>query len=276
VAEKVFKPLISNAKLWQIYESMLRARLFEERFAAQSRMPFRLRREEAMLAALLDGLGKRDVLIARKENLGAALLRGQSIDSVLGQALSDDRTATRPIFAPATESNIFTGSVAEMATFAAGVAMGLQIQKASRSPRSVTLALLGEVKDGLKLGAALRVAAQSSLPLILVCRTNNAQKLALDSQELHDVPHMPVDGQDAVAMCRVAQEALGRTRAGIGSVLIECRFFSDQQDPLEAMKDRLQAKEIFNQRRHDLFTERFSATLEDSFGTFRSKRKILR
>jgi TPP-dependent pyruvate/acetoin dehydrogenase alpha subunit len=272
VAEKVFKPLISNTKLWQIYEAMLRARLFEERFAAQSRMPHRLRREEAMLAALLDGLGKRDVLIARKENLGAALLRGQSVSSVLGQAFSDDRSATRPIFAPATDSNVFTGSVAEMATFAAGVSMGLQISKAANAPRSVTLALLGEVKDGLKLDAALRVAAQSSLPLILVCRTNNAHKLKLNSEELHDVPHMPVDGQDAVAMCRVAQEALGRTRAGIGSVLVECRFFSDQPDPIEAMKDRLQAKEIFSQRRYDLFIERFAATLEDGFHTLVSKR----
>lgn len=207
-----------------------------------------------------------------QRNLGAALLRGQSIPSVLGQALSDDRNATRPIFAPATDSNIFTGSVAEMGTFAAGVAMGLQIQKGANPLRSVTLVLLGEVKDGLKLDAALRVAAQSSLPLILVCRTNNAQKLTLTSKELHSVPHMPVDGQDAVAMCRVAQEALGRTRAGIGSVLVECRFFSHQQDPIEAMKDRLQAKKIFNQRRHDLLIERFSATLEDSFGTLGSKR----
>ena len=272
MAEKVFKPLISNAKLWQIYEGMLCARLFEERFAAQSRLPYRLRREEAMLAALLDGLGKRDVLIARKENLGAALLRGQSIPSVLGQAFSDDRSATRPIFAPATDSNVFTGSVGEMATFAAGVAMGLQIQKASSAPRSVTLALLGEVKDGLKLDAALRVAAQSSLPLILVCRTNNVQKLELNRNELHNVPHMPVDGQDAVAMCRVAQEALGRTRAGIGSVLVECRFFSDQMDPIEAMQDRLRAKEIFNQQRHHLLVQRFSATLEDGFGTLASKR----
>jgi TPP-dependent pyruvate/acetoin dehydrogenase alpha subunit len=36
------------------------------------------------------------------------------------------------------------------------------------------------------------------------------------------VPGIPVDAGDAVALYRVAQESLGRTRGGDGPVLIEC------------------------------------------------------
>jgi TPP-dependent pyruvate/acetoin dehydrogenase alpha subunit len=36
------------------------------------------------------------------------------------------------------------------------------------------------------------------------------------------VPGIPVDAGDAVALYRVAQESMGRTRGGDGPVLIEC------------------------------------------------------
>ena len=41
----------------------------------------------------------------------------------------------------------------------------------------------------------------------------------------HGIPGIPVDGDDAVAMYRVAQEAIGRARIGGGAALMECISF---------------------------------------------------
>jgi len=269
VEEKQFKPLIANSTLLAIYASMLRLRLFQDRvsqhLSRDERLPKQSRQQEAYLAGLLHGLKPTDVLVSSKEDLGAALLRNRfessAISTVLAQALSDDRTSTRPVFATSKDCTIFRGAVAEMATFAAGVAFGLD---SSRSSRKIVLAVLGAVKQQGNLDAALRVAAHSSLPLVLVCTTRGT-RLTLDRNALHGVPHMPVDGYDAVAVHRVAQEAYGRTRAGIGSVLIECRLLPNLKDPLASMEDRLQGKKLFRQSEKEKLSHQSSEILETAF-----------
>jgi TPP-dependent pyruvate/acetoin dehydrogenase alpha subunit len=56
------------------------------------------------------------------------------------------------------------------------------------------------------------------------------------------VPGIPVDDGDAVALYRVAQESMGRTRGGDGPVLIECvpcrvesKGAAGSVDPVEEM-----------------------------------------
>ena len=64
------------------------------------------------------------------------------------------------------------------------------------------------------------------------------------------VPGMPVDTCDAVALYRVTQESLGRTRGGDGPVLIECvRWRIEGQrgaadDPIAHLEAFLRARRI--------------------------------
>jgi TPP-dependent pyruvate/acetoin dehydrogenase alpha subunit len=65
------------------------------------------------------------------------------------------------------------------------------------------------------------------------------------------VPGIPVDAGDAVALYRVAQESLGRTRGGDGPVLIECLEYRAKGsrgdapvDPLFQMKETLLARKV--------------------------------
>jgi TPP-dependent pyruvate/acetoin dehydrogenase alpha subunit len=65
------------------------------------------------------------------------------------------------------------------------------------------------------------------------------------------VPGIPVDAGDAVALYRVAQESLGRTRGGDGPVLIECVAYGiggsgrgAAGDPLVQMKDFLLGRKV--------------------------------
>jgi TPP-dependent pyruvate/acetoin dehydrogenase alpha subunit len=59
------------------------------------------------------------------------------------------------------------------------------------------------------------------------------------------VPGIPVDSSDAVALYRVAQESIGRIRAGGGAVLIDCVTYSVDGkvlDPVAQMKSFLLGK----------------------------------
>ena len=65
------------------------------------------------------------------------------------------------------------------------------------------------------------------------------------------VPGIPVDAGDAVALYRVAQESLGRTRGGDGPVLIECvahrtggSGVDGAGDPLVQMKEFLLGRKV--------------------------------
>jgi acetoin:2,6-dichlorophenolindophenol oxidoreductase subunit alpha len=65
------------------------------------------------------------------------------------------------------------------------------------------------------------------------------------------VPGIPVDAGDAVALYRVAQESLGRTRGGDGPVLIECVAYPMDgsgggagSDPLGQMKEFLLGRKV--------------------------------
>ena len=65
------------------------------------------------------------------------------------------------------------------------------------------------------------------------------------------VPGIPVDAGDAVALYRVAQESLGRTRGGDGPVLIECVAYPMEgsrggapTDPLVQMEEFLLGRKV--------------------------------
>jgi TPP-dependent pyruvate/acetoin dehydrogenase alpha subunit len=84
------------------------------------------------------------------------------------------------------------------------------------------------------------------------------------------VPGIPVDAGDAVALYRVAQESLGRTRGGDGPVLIECfAYGADGErgrapvDPLVQMKGFLLGRKVCSEawleRAHDGMRRRIAA-----------------
>lgn len=262
-----FKPLVSDETLQRVYSRMLEARAFDTRLKSLRRVKHLKTGEgaEAMLAALLDDLRPTDLLIARKVDPLAHLLRGSSATAILGELLSKDTQSSRALYASA-ENGLatFTGTPAEMATFAAGAARAFQKEELGKKGKQpVTLALLGDVDDVKTLDAALRAAGQGHLPALLVCCTYGSKKLDITRDNVHGVPHMPVDARDALAVYRVAQESLLRIRTGLGGVLVECRFFPG--DPLILMEERLTKKGILKPSENKKTLNRFSASLDAAF-----------
>jgi len=101
----------------------------------------------------------------------------------------------------------------------------------------------------------LTLAAQLNLPIIFVLLPQAADKgeatnICKDARTA-GLPGIPVDASDAVALYRVAQESMGRSRGGDGPVLIECiscgaigQRKNKSNDPILHMKNFLTGRNV--------------------------------
>ena len=138
------------------------------------------------------------------------------------------------------------------------MAMGAALSFKTLGRANVVVAYVGhgEVGEGV-WRKVLALAGKLELPVIFVVLpagrgekkegvTNLSAKTAR-----WGVPGIPVDAGDAVALYRVAQESLGRTRGGDGPVLIECMAYpmgssrgGSPDDPLVQMKEFLIGRKV--------------------------------
>ncbi len=118
-----------------------------------------------------------------------------------------------------------------------GVATGLALgYKRQQIPGIVVV-----LSDRAALGQtatdeAMAFAGEQKLPIIYVIENNVWEGMgAMDGRDSHDelharalhygFPAIPVDGNDVIAVYRVAQEAIARARKNGGPTLIECQTF---------------------------------------------------
>ena len=92
---------------------------------------------------------------------------------------------------------------------------------------------------------------------------------------------IPVDGNDVVAVYRVAFESLDRLRQGDGPFLVEARTYSDagrgkrsvERDPLVHMERYLKAKKLFSAEWKDQVVDDFSKKLKQAAKAARQRNK---
>lgn len=128
---------------------------------------------------------------------------------------------------------VTTGIVGASLPIAAGCALAAQI----RGEKRVAVANFGD--GASNIGAfheALNLAAVWKLPVIFVCQNNRyaehtaynvgtAVARIADRAAAYGIPGVRVDGNDPIAMCAVAKEAVDRARSGGGATLIEAMTF---------------------------------------------------
>ena len=125
---------------------------------------------------------------------------------------------------------------------------------------------------------ALKFAVRRSLPIVFVVENNpwtaaharnGSGDLALKSQR-DGLTSITVDGNDVVAVYRVAHESLERVRNGGGPVLVEGKTYrpagqpllGTERDPLTHMERYLKTKRLFNPRWKNQLAHEFSQKLE--------------
>jgi TPP-dependent pyruvate/acetoin dehydrogenase alpha subunit len=254
--------LITNEKLLALYAAMVKCRLLQER--AQSAYEGLgaggdSTGQEAAAAGVLIDLGAEDTLAACSHGLMTRFLKGEALDGLFGELNGRAAGTARRVRAGRTQ-------------IATQLKAGLRAARAHKKEKrnKVAVAFGCASADAQEhWQEALRVAGEKGLPIIFVrLGVDGPGKGKKGKANGHGVPHVHVDGNDAVAVYRVASEAIAHARKGNGATLIECIPFrlagveSGQSgcegDPLLNMEKYL--------RRKGLFKPEFKAEVAAGFG----------
>jgi TPP-dependent pyruvate/acetoin dehydrogenase alpha subunit len=212
--------LISDEKLRQFYATMLQCRLNVERAQARGPRNSFAGLEAATVGVLIDLLPDDTVAAAP----GDLIVR-----SILGEPLR----------------KLFGGSA--QPTFAAQLKLAISAAQASKSDKSGKVAVVFSSGDSVPWQKALTQANVERLPILFVCATKLVAEPLPQHTEPYFFPCITVDGNDVVAVYRVATEAIAHARKGNGATLIHCAIDrSEAHDPLLKMEAYLTRKGLFS------------------------------
>jgi hypothetical protein len=199
-------PLISNQKLVTLYRAVLRCQMLARRIRAEGLSAgWRTREREAVAAGVAIDLKAADRILAVEGcGLLPAFVRDGSAHAVF--ACLRKRCKTAP------------------AQPRAGVLLAGALETARQLKREKTKSV-AVLFCGAAVAPAftLSIAAAERLPILFVCRNEGKKRNLAAAADGSGLPGITVDCEDAVAIYRVASEALAHARRGDGPTLIECR-----------------------------------------------------
>ena len=269
--------LIDDAKLKQLYATMLRCRLLTERARPLSRSKTLFDAslgQEAIATGCAIDLRPEDTVAVASHQPIASLVKGVALSDVVAQINA------RRGSAGGLNHNIISPPSSDWGKlFQAAANVALANKRDDKG--NVVVVFTGVAATDLDdWRQALRMAAKRSLPVIFVVENNpwaepaararnGVRKLPLKTQ-IDGVTSITVDGNDVVAVYRVAYESLQRVRRGGGAVLIEAKpyrqhgqvLLNTERDPLTHMEQYLTAKKLFTTRWKNGLVQQFSRELD--------------
>jgi len=171
--------------------------------------------------------------------MGAFLIRGMSVRTILAQYMARKTGATRGrdgnMHMGDMKHNLvaFVSMLGDNVPVAAGLAMSFKMRKEDR----VAVCFFGDGAtsrgdwhEGMNLAAVMKV------PVVYVCNNNQyaystplerqmAVENVADRAEAYGMPGEIVDGNDVLAVWEGVTRAIDRARAGQGPTLVECKTF---------------------------------------------------
>lgn len=211
-------PLLPQNRLRELHALMQRVRTMDRRRSKSAR--------EALLAATLIHLSAGDLVSGIA---GDRTLRELAPESKAGEHAHDLPQSLRiPLCAGAARGMQTAGTdrialaFVEAGTTEPAWADGLRWAYRDRLPFLLVVADSGRTR-----------ASRTATPLLWPALTRLAASIHL--------PHFPVDGEDAVAVYRVAQETLERARSGGGPSVIWAMLSSERLAPRQQPLKRLEA-----------------------------------
>jgi TPP-dependent pyruvate/acetoin dehydrogenase alpha subunit len=285
--------------LRRLYSKMLACRMLRERArgllkknqAAAS--GFESEGSEAIDVGATFELRAGDALSLYHRDLVPHVLKGRSLRQVFAQILGKGKhQKAQNEHSPFVTSNIVppVRSAAAQFNLAAGVAFACK----QRGQRDVVLAIFGEGFDALgSWHDAAKLAGEHRLPIIFVVESDRARYMRTDHwfgvpgdlsdrARDYDFPGVPVDGEDVVAVFRVAQESIHRARNGAGPTLIECKTSrlsststpsaangfrhkrAQMIDPLAHMEHYLRKRKAWSSAWKEELVQRLSAEMKEA------------
>ena len=197
------------------------------------------RGQEAIAVGSCIDLGPADVVCPSHRDMGAYLIRGMSLRTILAQYMGRKTGATKGkdanLHMGSLEHNLiaFVSMLGDNVPVAAGIGLSFKMRGEDR----VALCLFG---DGATSRGdwheGVNMAAVFKCPVVYICNNNQyaystplerqmAVENVADRAEAYGVPGEIVDGNDVFAVWNAAQRAVERARNGDGPTLIECKTF---------------------------------------------------
>lgn len=249
--------LISNDKLLQLYSTMVRCRMIEERarlLSAPRNRRAALVSEAAAVGSAID-LVLDDVVVPSDHDIIVNLIRGLPLTCLPSRK----------------------GAVPSLANRLNQAANSALAQKALKNGKIVLVFSKGETGSTALWHRALANAASNSLPILFVCQSSSSaaaqksaartglEKITLDANAC-GLPGITVDGSDVVAVYRVVTEAITHARKGNGATFIACVTppSSDDSDvdPILKMEAYLRRKGLFSEELKLATTRAFREELD--------------
>src|SRR5437868_7024044 len=231
--------------LKRLYGYMLKCRTVEEK----ARTLFKQGRfagnyyaavgQEATEVGCTIDLRPEDTIAPAHRDFIANIMKGTPLKSMSDQLNarkpSPDQTRSRPPHCGYAPLNVITpaSTIAAQLNIGVGVALAYKMKKQD----NVCVALSGDGSTSLGFWhEALNFSGVYKLPIVFVVENNRwAESVSVKMQtavedlsvkaEAYGFPGITVDGNDVVAVYRVAREAIRRAREGNGPTLIECKTY---------------------------------------------------
>jgi 2-oxoisovalerate dehydrogenase E1 component alpha subunit len=271
--------LISNAKLTEIYATMLKCREIEERtraLFAQGKLRSDLgvsAGREASATAIAGELQREDGLSIANGDLMPGFVKGMALESLF-RLLSEGGGANRE---SATQDGFASLHVVLPLNVAAQIKEVCKFaltEKTEKRGRIAVAFFAGE--EAGQWQEAMSLAGAQELPVVFVQHgaheeqkgSHTTGKRDVSGALVNGIPAIVADGSDAVALYRVACEAMARARQGRGATLIEClnpnemeptdsgkgRIYRDselvEEDPVLGMENYLKRKGLWTEKLH--------------------------
>jgi TPP-dependent pyruvate/acetoin dehydrogenase alpha subunit len=283
--------LIEDTKLKQLYATMLQCRLLTEHAGSLRNQP----RAKALYSASMGqeaivpgcpiDLRPEDTIALGAHHSIPSLVKGVGLSAVVAQFYTRRSSAANSIISPRLD-------------FGEQLQAAVRVASANKQKNNtnVVVAFTGaDATAGSDWHETLKLAARRSLPIIFVLENNPWTTMA-GYQERNGTGHptpktqikgltaITVDGNDVVAVYRVAYESLERVRQGGGPVLIECKTYRQdgqalsriERDPLTHMERYLRAKKLFTARWKNQLVHRFTRELDTAIRQVEAPAKATR
>jgi pyruvate dehydrogenase E1 component alpha subunit len=236
-AEETFS-LVSNEKLLAIYTAMVKCRMLEQRATLlfqQGKLDSDLHASsgrEAASAAIAIDLQPNDTLSIAPGEWLPAFVKGVTLDNLFrAVAPTAAQLSGQRALAPADLGlkNILTGDESHQPEAVRERAIAAQTAKEG----AIVVAILPSAEKALKpWHGVMTAAASQKLPIVFTLYVETQTPISEPAKGknpaalVHGVPAIAVDAYDAVAVYRVAYEAITRARQGRGTTLLQCAAHS--------------------------------------------------
>jgi 2-oxoisovalerate dehydrogenase E1 component alpha subunit len=264
-------PLISHQKLRQLYSTMLqcrllgaRARILEKQQGFKNELFSSVGLEAMAVGAAID-LRPADTVAPPHRDFIVSYLKGMPITTVFRQFYRRNPGSKYGRSSPDESRDAQLNIVLAASDIAAQLELCIDIAFANQAKKNdnIVMAFSGETPIPLKeWHDALRFAGQRSLPIVFVRRSRpsggsgpvnfeSAGTVPPSEAVECGFPAITVDGNDPVAVYRVAQEAIERARSGGRPTLIEAQIFPGCRPSHNARAQRRAEQEIEQMKSND-------------------------